>query len=88
MLWLAGWAKTCIRGSGYRAAEPLVLQPGIRRVKGSKKLGIRLKQVSVTSDASRTLSGLTRWMRRPVSTGCVTLPMIDVLLSTRKGDRR
>jgi len=27
-------------------------------------------------------------MRRPVSTGCVTLPMIDVLLSTRKGDRR
>src|ERR1700730_17541370 len=26
-------------------------------------------------------------MRRPVSTGCVTLPMIDVLLSTRKGDR-
>jgi CDP-diacylglycerol pyrophosphatase len=30
----------------------------------------------------------TDGMRRPVSTGCVTLPMIDVLLSTRKGDRR
>src|SRR3981081_3105809 len=30
---------------------------------------------------------LSDGMRRPVSTGCVTLPMIDVLLSTRKGDR-
>src|ERR1700688_4865988 len=34
------------------------------------------------------LARLSDGMRRPVSTGCVTLPMIDVLLSTRKGDRR
>ncbi len=51
---------------------------GSRHLTGQGRDGIQVYENRVLSDG----------MRRPVSTGCDKLPMIDVLKAQRKGDRQ
>jgi hypothetical protein len=46
-----------------------------------------LVHVTGAMDFKSTITLLSDGMRRPVSAGCDTLPMFDVLEAQRKGDR-
>ena len=53
----------------------------------SKNLGSTIREVEGRKDGGR-FQKFIRWDEKAGLHGIVTLPMIDVLLSTRKGDRR
>jgi len=65
----------------------VVKQPQFTRVEEPTLLCNQVESAEKAAQALLRFPDLSDGMRRPVSTGCVTLPIIDVLEAQEKGDR-